>query len=91
MISSQDAFYFIHKSGLEARLNISTHRNSARSGGEHKEREFWKRVKPFTLREIYAAYRMDFELFGYSLREYFGGLGLADRLEGWYSDESLLN
>ena len=70
----QDVVYFFRKSGTYDRLNSSSlHLNAATD--KEDERNFWNRVRPNTVAKLYKEYEDDFEIYGYSARNYFEELG----------------
>ena len=80
----------MHKATLTDRINPTAHLNPAKSKTDNEpEREFWSRVDKETVRLMYDIYRLDFEMFGYSIEEYLGDLGLGEKLQGWYSGKLL--
>ena len=67
-------------------MSAGVHLNPARSGGDEQEVQFWSRVMPETLAEMYDIYQLDFEMFGYSIKDYFRGMGLSEKLEALQGD-----
>ena len=73
---SLDTRYFLSKTGLSSLLqdgDDGNHRNvnPAVHGGEGRDKRFWSRVSPVTLFKILLEYKRDFEMFDYSIEEYF--------------------
>ena len=76
----QDSAYFFAKSRLPVDLvDPGLHSNPSKSGGQDKEFQFWSRVPNHLIDMIFEAYRLDFEMFDYSLSRYLRDLGLSDR------------
>ena len=77
------------KTGLTERLEVDLYNNPSKSGGSNREWEFWSRVGKEHIYLAYHEYKLDFDMFGYSAREYLEGLGLSEKVD--YSvDESSL-
>ncbi len=75
----QDTAYFARKANLTHTMDLSLHKNPSKNGGRHKEYEFWSRVPKDLIKEVFSVYRLDFEMFGYSLTGYLESIGLGDK------------
>ncbi len=64
------------RSTWHARLSL--HKNPSLNRSNDKEYEFWSRVPQDLTNEVFSAYSLDFEMFGYSLTGYLESLGQGD-------------
>ena len=60
---------FSHKNKLGEK------RQAKRENGPFAK-EFWSSIPKGAIARVYKAYRPDFKMFGYTLQDYFSGLGL---------------
>ena len=73
----QDAPYFFIKTGLVDVVNdLDTRENPSMSKQSSNEKMFWERVDPDLIPTLYNHYILDFEMFDYSVVDYFQSLGL---------------
>jgi len=70
----QDKAYFFQRANLTNIVNTNLHKNKKTS--LVKEVEFWSNVDPELIMLVLSAYKIDFEMFGYSVQQYFGRLNL---------------
>lgn len=75
----EDAKYFVTAANLTSRVEADYVHNPSMSGGDNKDCRFWSRVDPDTARRICQVFRLDFDMFGYSEKDYFRELGLIER------------
>ena len=63
------------------RIRHTLHERKTNTSMESHETKFWKNVRPSNIAGLFAAYRMDFELFGYDPAKYFSQIGLSQKTE----------
>ena len=76
---SEDMAYILLKSGLADRIRHDSDWNRSQRGPD-KERSFWTRVLPETVRKINDVYSLDMEMFDYSFEEYLRQMGILERV-----------
>ena len=78
---SRDSSYFLTKTGMASLLEddddgTKRYVNPSLHGGEGRDTRFWSMVSPVTLSRILLEYKRDFEMFDYSVEDYFKEIGV---------------
>lgn len=68
---SEDVKYIIRKKNLDLPLSNSNHsKNSARYDTAKITAKYFSQLSKQQIKDLYKMYRMDFELFGYDIKDY---------------------
>ncbi len=90
---AEDTAFILNRSNLTStglispRLHNNPSENSLHSNAG--EINFWTNVTASTILKAYRAYRIDFEMFDYSVRGYLDSVGLTEKAEAAFKAENL--